>query len=103
MATGLTHTAVAERFGDKIGAVRDYVEPRYVRADWARRNAELEADLLPVPPQDFLRHPAIRYQMFVDDRVPPRELPYVRSRLADESLLAEDSAGSPPTVALEGS
>src|ERR1700712_3150599 len=103
MTTSLTHAAVARRFGQKVSAVRDCVEARYVRADWAERNAELEADLLPVPPEDFLRHPAIRYQMFVDDRVLPHELPYIRSRLADDSLLAEDPAGSPPTVPLEGS
>ena len=103
MTMSTAHSAVAASFAQKMGGVRNCVEAQYVRADWAQRNAQLEADLLPVPPPDFLRHPAIRYQMFVDDRVLPHELPYVRSRLGDDSLLAEDPAGSPPTVSLEGS
>jgi hypothetical protein len=101
--TSTTHSDLASRFADKAAAVRHCVEPQYVRADWAQRNADLERDLLPVPPQDFLRHPAIRYQMFVDDRVVPHELPYVRSRLEDASLLTEDPAGCPPTLELGGS
>jgi hypothetical protein len=92
--------AVAGRFADKVEAVRHCVEPLYVRPDWSERNAELERDLLPVPPPDFLAHPAIRYQMFVDDRVLPHELPYVRSHLADDVLLVEDAVGAPPTVPL---
>ena len=95
--------AIAERFAAKVAAVRHCVEPRYVRPDWAERNAELERDLLPIPPSDFLAHPAIRYQMFVDDRVLPHELPYVRSRLTDDGLLAEDAVGAPPTVPLSDS
>ena len=98
--TSTTDAAIASRFAEKAAAVRHCMEPRYVRADWAQRNADLERDLLPVPPYDFLRHPAIRYQMFVDDRVLPHELPYVRSRLTDDRLLAEDPAGSPPTITL---
>ncbi|WP_158852490.1 hypothetical protein [Saccharothrix deserti] len=65
-----------------------------------QRNAELERDLLPVPPVDFLRHPSIAFQMFVNERLLPHELPYVRSRLTDERLLAEPSVGEPPTVPL---
>ena len=82
--------------------MRDCTDARYVRSDWASRNAELERDLLPVPPPDFLRHPAIRFQMFVDERYLPHELPFVRSRLADTALLAEDPVGSPPTVTVPG-
>jgi hypothetical protein len=92
--------AVAPRFRDKLDAVRHCIAPQYVRADWAARNAELERDLLPIPPRDFLRHPAIRYQMFVDERVLPHELPYVLSNVTDQSLLAEDPVGTPPTVSV---
>jgi hypothetical protein len=94
--------ALAAQFQDRFTAVRGCVDKAYVRPDWAARNAELERDLLPVPPADFLRHPAIRFQMFVDDRVLAHELPFVRSRLGSDNLLAEDPAGSPPTVALAG-
>jgi hypothetical protein len=93
---------LAQRFAGQVEAVRHCVEPRYVRPDWAQRNADLERHLLPCPPPDFLRHPAIRYQMFVGEHVIPHELPYVRSRLDDEDLLDEDPIGSPPTVALSG-
>src|SRR4051812_13607857 len=91
---------LAARFQQRYDAVRELTDERYVRSDWAQRNAELERDLLPVPAADFLRHPAIRYQMFVDEHVIPCELPFVRSRLPNDVLLREDSAGSPPTVAL---
>lgn len=94
---------LAARFAEQFDAVCGCVDHRYVRSDWAHRNAELERDLLPVPPTDFLRHPDIRYQMFVDERVLPHELPFVRSRLTDEGLLAEDRVGDPPTVPLADS
>ncbi|WP_433260679.1 hypothetical protein ACQPZF_24760 [Actinosynnema sp. CS-041913] len=93
----------AQRFAERVAAVRHCVDARYVRPDWVLRNAELERDLLPVPPVDFLRHPSIAFQMFVNERVLPHELPYVRSRLTDERLLAEPSVGEPPTVPLPGS
>ncbi|MFI9011585.1 hypothetical protein ACIGNX_30550 [Actinosynnema sp. NPDC053489] len=93
---------LARRFADRVAAVRGCVDARYVRPDWAQRNAELERDLLDVPPRDFLRHPAIAYQMFVNERVLPFELPYVRSRLADERLLAEPPVGDPPVVRVPG-
>jgi hypothetical protein len=98
--TSAASVVVAGRFAAKLDAVRHCVEPQFIRQDWAERNAELERDLLPVPAPHFLRHPAIRYQMFVDDGVLPHELPYVREHLADENLLAEDAVGLPPTVAL---
>jgi hypothetical protein len=91
---------LAARFQQRYDAVRELTDARYVRSDWAERNAELERDLLPVPAPDFLRHPAIRYQMFVDEHVLPHELPFVRSRLPDHALLQEDAVGAPPTVAL---
>lgn len=90
------------RFADQLARVRDCVRPEYVRPDWAARNADLERHLLPVPPADFLRHPAIRFQMFVDDRVVPHELPYVRRRLGDDRLLAEDPVGCPPVLPVAG-
>jgi hypothetical protein len=93
-------SVVAARFAEKVSAVRHCVEPQFVRQDWAERNAELERDLLPVPPPDFLCHPAIRYQMFVDEGVVPHELPYVLEHLEDEDLLAEDAVGLPPVIDL---
>ncbi|MFE2752540.1 hypothetical protein ACFXGA_11130 [Actinosynnema sp. NPDC059335] len=94
---------LASRFAERLAAVRPLVDARYVRPDWARRNAELARDLLPAPPADFLRHPSIAFQMFVDERVLPHELPYVRPRLADEHLLAEPPVGDPPTTPLPDS
>jgi len=94
--------ALAQRFAGVFDAVRDCTEPRYVRADWATRNIALERDLLPIPPDDFLCHPAVRFQMFVDDRFVPYELPYVRSRLPDIELLNEDAVGAPRTIAVPG-
>ncbi|KUI24088.1 hypothetical protein AU196_10075 [Mycobacterium sp. IS-1742] len=96
------HSALAARFADRLGAVRNCVEPRYVRADWAERNEQLARDLLPVPPPDFLCHPAIRFQMLMGERIVPHELPYVREHLEDEGLLAEDAVGAPPTVPVPG-
>ncbi|AQT82141.1 hypothetical protein B1R94_27165 [Mycolicibacterium litorale] len=91
---------LSRRFDDQFCRVRHCVDPRYVRPDWVVRNTDLERDLLPVPPADFLRHPAIRYQMFVDDRVVAHELPFIRQRLATDELLAEDRVGDPPTMVL---
>lgn len=91
---------LAARFAQRYDAVRELTDARYLRADWAERNADLERDLLPVPAPDFLRHPAILYQMFVDEHVLPHELPFVRSQLRDDVLLYEDAVGGPPTVAL---
>ncbi len=73
-----------------------------VRADWARRNAELEEALLDGPPRDDLRHPSVAFQMFVGEHHARRELPYVLERLAgDRSLLVEPPQGGPPTMALD--
>jgi hypothetical protein len=91
---------LAARFQQRYNDVRELTDTRYVRSDWADRNAALERDLLPMPAADFLRHPAIRYQMFVDERVLPHEVPFVRSQLPDDVLLLEDAVGAPPTVAL---
>lgn len=89
-------------FGDRLASVAGLVDPALVRSDWSERNAELAAGLLPVPPADFLRHPAILYQMFVDARHLPAELPYVLAGLSSVSLAAEDAIGSPPTTTLDG-
>jgi hypothetical protein len=91
---------VANRFAAQVDAVGQWTGD-FTRPDWAARNAELARDLLPVPPEDFLLHPAIRYQMLVDERVMPHELPYVRSRLPDDHLLKDDPVGRPPTVPLD--
>src|SRR5829696_6940422 len=84
-----TFAGLAPQFAQRFNTVRQLVDPRYVRADWAERNARLERDLLPIPPADFLRHPAIRYQMFVNERVLPYELPFVRAQLGSDRLLFE--------------
>ncbi|MEW5809280.1 MAG: hypothetical protein AB1925_07490 [Actinomycetota bacterium] len=94
--------ALAAQFADRLAAVEHCTTTRYVRADWAQRNADLASFLLPVPRWDFLRHPAIRYQMFVDGHLMPHELPYVLEHLDDVGLLAEDPVGAPPTVAVPG-
>lgn len=88
-------------FAGRYAAVRDAVEPAYVRGDWAARNAALEEALVPVPPDDFLRHPAILHQMFVGSRYLGPELAYVRPRLPAPEILAEDPVGGPPTVDLD--
>ncbi|WP_111509313.1 hypothetical protein [Mycobacterium kyogaense] len=93
---------LAAQFAEKLAAVQECTTTRYVRADWAQRNADLASFLLPVPPWDFLRHPAIRYQMFVGDRLLHHELPYVLAHLDDVSLLTEDPVGMPPTVEVPG-
>lgn len=93
---------LAARFAHQLKAVRSCVNPGYVRPDWAERNEQLARDLLPVPPADFLCHPAIAYQMLMGERIVPHELPYVRDRLPDEALLAEDPVGAPSTVPVPG-
>lgn len=94
--------SLATQFADVLDSVRHCTTARYVRADWAQRNAVLERDLLPTPPWDFLRHPAIRFQMFVDEHLLADELPYVLDHLDDVGLLAEDPVGAPPTVPVPG-
>jgi hypothetical protein len=93
---------LAARFAGRLQAVRTCAEPSYVRPDWAERNEQLARDLLPVPPADFLCHPAIAFQMLMGERIVPHELPYVRERLGDDVLLAEDPVGAPPTVPVPG-
>lgn len=93
---------LAEEFADRLDMVRDLADPAFVRTDWAERNAELEAFLRPRPPRDFLGHPAIRYQMFVDERYVEPELPFVLDRLDDSGILAEDPVGEPPQITLPG-
>ncbi|MBW4718389.1 hypothetical protein [Saccharothrix obliqua] len=100
---GTPFADLARRFADRLAAVRPHGDVHFVRPDWARRNVELERDLLPTPPADFLRHPSIAFQMFVNERLLPHELPYVRARITDERLLAEPPVGGPPTVPLPGS
>lgn len=93
---------LAARFAGQLEAVRSCGNAAYVRPDWAERNEQLARDLLPVPPADFLCHPAIAFQMMMGERIVPHELPYVRERLGDDALLAEDAAGAPPTVPVPG-
>lgn len=85
-----------------MAELRQAGRPEFVRDDWAARNTELEGFLTPHPPVDFLRHPVILYQMFVDDRYLAAELPYVLGRLPAVALAAEDPVGDPPTHLLGG-
>jgi hypothetical protein len=75
---------------------------RFVRDDWTQRNTTLAADLLPRPASDFLRHPAIRYQMFVDDKYVQHEAPYVLRHLSVPAMASEDAVGHPPRTLLPG-
>ncbi|MDQ3632187.1 MAG: hypothetical protein M3417_13135 [Actinomycetota bacterium] len=93
-------TRLAARLGGQLDAVRGAVDPAFVRADWAERNAELERALRPLPPRDYLRHPCVLFQMFVGERYLAHELPWVLERLGDPALLAEEAAGDPPRTAL---
>jgi hypothetical protein len=93
---------LADAFADRLAAVEPLGDPAFTRADWARRNRELRAFLLPRPPWDFLHHPAILHQMFVGPRYLAHELPYVLGRAPDARLLTEDAVGDPPLTALDG-
>ena len=91
-----------EEFGAQLAALRTFDEHRFVRQDWAKRNEALAADLSPGPPSDFLRHPAILYQMFVADKYVEHEAPYVLGRLREPALAVEDPVGDPPGTFLPG-
>jgi len=63
------------------------------------RNEELERSLTPLPPRDFIRHPVIRFTMFVDGRHADEKLRVAESVLTATELrrvLAEDPVGGPP-------
>lgn len=72
----------------------------WVEPEWEERNRALAADVLPEPPPDFLRHPAILYSMFMPDRVVPHELPRLLDAHGDRlaALLEEDPVGDPPLL-----
>lgn len=92
--------ALRSQFSTRWTLVRGLSDPAFVRSDWSERNEELARDLAPAPPRDFLRHPAILYQMMLGDRYVAEELPYVASRLADLEDAREDAVGSPPLVSM---
>ena len=83
-------------FGARWSRVRHLSDPAFVRSDWRERNEALARDLAPAPPRDFLRHPAILFQMFVGDKHVAHELPYVLARLEDLDTAREDPVGDPP-------
>lgn len=91
---------LAGAFADRLAAVEPFEDPAATRDDWIERNRRLRAFLLPRPPRDFLRHPAILHQMFVGPRFLPHELPYVIGRVPAVGLLAEDVVGDPPRTPL---
>lgn len=89
-------------FTARLAAVRALDEHRFVRQDWAERNEALGEDLSPRPASDFLRHPAILYQMFVADKYVEHEAPYVLRRLREPALAIEDPVGDPPVTLMPG-
>ena len=89
-------------FEPVLDSIRHLSRHSFVREDWARRNLELEQFLLPDPPPDFLRHPAIAFQMFVGSRYLAHEAPYVLARLHDAAMASEDPVGEPPRTLLDG-
>lgn len=94
--------ALRGEFAARWSQVRDLSDPAFVRSDWRDRNEALARDLAPAPPRDFLRHPAILFQMFVGDKYVPHELPYVTSRLEDLEVAREDPVGCPPPAPMAG-
>lgn len=89
-------------FAHRLEVLATHDQPSFVRSDWRARNAELAAHLLPVPPRDLLRHPAIRYQMFVDERYLALEVPYVLAHLPRADLARESPVGAPPRAPVRG-
>lgn len=81
--------------------VRGHVDPDHVRPDWEARVRDLERDLLPVPPRDFLRHPNILFQMFVSPRYLRAEMALLLREVPADRLggvLGEDPVGRPVLV-----
>jgi len=94
--------ALRPRFGDVLDAIGAHVERRFVRDDWQEHALTLAAALRPEPPDGFLRHPVIQYQMFLGAHHLPFEWPYVRRDLPSRALAREDLVGDPPRAALDG-
>lgn len=72
---------------------------RFLTEEWRLRNGELAASVRPRPPRDFIRHPVIRFTMFVDGRHSHEKLEVAESTLDPHALrrvLAEDPVGDPP-------
>lgn len=91
-----------EQFAARLDEVQGLEDDRFVRSDWAGRNHDLAQHLLPVPPRDFLHHPAILFQMFVGEKYLAHELPYVLGNLPAVALAHEDQVGEPPRTVLDG-
>src|SRR3954451_16756777 len=69
--------ALAGAFADRHAEVAEGHRDELVAGEGDERNAPLEPDLLPVPPPDYLRHPAVANSMFVGPRYVEPELPAV--------------------------
>lgn len=72
---------------------------RFIAEEWRARNDELAESLRPRPPRNFIRHPVIRFTMFVDDRHTDERLAVAEAALHHDDLrrvLAEDPVGDPP-------
>lgn len=86
------------QFRERLEEVKKYDVPEFVDVQWAERNRELEESLLPVPPVDFVRHPAILYSMFFGNKYMEPELGFLLTQLDGPTLasgLQEDPVGCP--------
>jgi hypothetical protein len=92
--------ALREQFAWRYEAALAVGDGGLVEPEWHERNRALEADVLPAPPEDFLRHPSILYSMFMPERCVDHELPLLVERFGDglPELLAEDPVGRPPLI-----
>ena len=75
----------------------------YVTPFWREKISELEADWLPSPPFDFLRHKVVAWTMFVPvSKFTPDELKGIGETFEEDEmdmLLAESHTGQPRTCA----
>lgn len=100
--SGQTNSLASTRSQPKFDARYAEVDPRvhrFLAEEWHTRNGELAASLLPRPARDFIRHPVIRFTMFVDGRHNEEKLRVAESVLELGKLrrvLAEDPVGNPP-------
>lgn len=93
--------ALVPEFDARYGEL-DTRTHRFLTEEWHMRNCELADSLLPRPPRDFIRHPVIRFTMFVDDRHSEAKLGVAESVIGRKHLrhlLAEDPVGDPPARA----
>ncbi len=96
--------ALAARCGEQFDRIGGFAAAGegLVRDDWARRNRDLAADVLPSPPPDLLRHPLILDEMFADPRHVASELAVVLAGRWPFTAAEEDQVGEPPLLQVDG-